>query len=78
MYIGYKNKNDEDKIHIAQVLTSEWDINSLYIDIQPLGSLVERELDYKQLHIDSVYPKDITVISDSVKGVEQFYVQHFM
>ena len=80
MFIVYKNNNDENKLHIGELLTSPDIINehTLYIDVVPKGDIVKKELDWKNSHISSIGMDEIVTTAESVESIEAHYAYLFI
>ena len=71
MYIVYKNTNDSNRLHKGVLITNNITEHTVYVDVIPEGDLRTSELDWKNLHIQSVSMKDIV-------GTEEEYGEYFV
>ena len=79
MYVVYKNVNDNYEVHIGELLTSLEKLRtSVYCDVIPKGHIVTEELDWKQLHIQSVDMGDVMAIAESREAIENNLPEYFI
>jgi len=79
LYVIYENDQDEMKLHIGILLTSVDKLETaLYVDLQPLGDLVNRKLDWKNQHISSVDSRYLKGAAHSIGAIELAYAEYFI
>lgn len=78
MFIVYENSDDENKLHIGQLLTSNITEHTTYVDVIPKGDIVHKELDWKKSHISSVNMDEIIGGAESIEEIENYYSYMFI
>lgn len=80
MFVVYKNSDDRMNLHYGTVLTplDKVDEYILYIDILPIGDIVNRNPDWKKQYIKSVSVKDLVCFIDSEELIKRRFAQYFI
>ena len=79
MLVVYENKNDSMKLHYGELVTSVSKIeNAIYLDIVPNGHVKTKQLDYKNLHIQSVPMEHVKAFADTHKSIKENFSEEFI
>ena len=80
MFLVYKNVNDDMKFHYGRLLTNPHNIseNTIYVDVSPMGTLKEKQLDWKNQHISSIGVEHCVCLVETEELIRKHLPEHFL